>query len=234
MVSGERKQCWRKQQSVAAFWQGLTKTNGPERVGTKLRLNRQENLEYTRRRNVNGRGEERSIQHDGKCAVMKHHRLSVIVFPWLNMCKEERERGDSELSRHLRNTLSSSSSSSSSSCSLSIFSPNQLFIPLHHHTMGDIHRSLRHTHTLSKRESAKHLCLWWIIYTENKAVLSFIKNTRQQLLKYSHTAETRGGRVREILKDLLRQKDKESPSPLAAASDHTNEMSSPTLLLHSV
>lgn len=65
-VSGERKQRWRKQQSVAAFWQGFTKTNGPERDGTELYFNSPNDSEYTKRENVNGQRGEQSTQHDRK------------------------------------------------------------------------------------------------------------------------------------------------------------------------
>ncbi len=107
---------------------------------------------------------------------------------------------------------------------LSIFPTNQLFIPLHHHTMGGMHRiymlsgicthTRMESHTHFEKETLPSICACGGLYTQKKQKLyfSFIKNTRQRLLKYSHTAEMKGGRrvrVTEILKDLLRQKDKE-------------------------
>lgn len=92
---------------------------------------------------------------------------------------------------------------------LSIFTPNQLFIPLHHHTMGSMHRiyKLSGVHTRTQNVPG-FMPVVDYIRKKHKAVSSFIKNTRQQLLKYSHPAETTGRRFSH--RDFLKRKDRVS------------------------
>lgn len=89
--------------------------------------------------------------------------------------------------------------------------------PTHHRRHASHTQALSYTHTRVEADThrfKRRVCQTFmpvVDYIHKKAIPSFIKNTRQQLLKYSHSAEMRGGqrfRVTEILKEFLRQSTK--------------------------